>query len=81
MGGVTDEDLEAVCIEIYDIGNRVWQSPVQGWTDILERALIAYYWLDKQADGALPPTEQEAGPNQWAFRQIIDGVLTLRAWH
>ena len=26
MGGVTDEDLEAVCNEIYDISNRVWQS-------------------------------------------------------
>ena len=64
MGGVTDEDLEAVCNEIYDIGNRVWQSPVQGWTDILERALIASYWLDNRPNdrtgsrpkpGGLPP--------------------------
>ena len=63
MGGVTDEDLEAVCNEIYDIGNRVWRSPVQGWTDILERALIASYWLDKQAERPNRKPAQTSGPS------------------
>ena len=39
----TDADLDAVCNEICDIGDQVWASPVQGWTDIIERALVAHY--------------------------------------
>lgn len=43
MEAFTDADLDAVCNEICDIGDQVWASPVQGWTDIIERALVAHY--------------------------------------
>jgi hypothetical protein len=39
---VSFADLHAVCDEIHDIGDQVLASPVQGWTDILERALVTH---------------------------------------
>lgn len=63
--GNSDADLDAVCDEIHDIGKRVWASPVQDWTDILERALVAHYWF----------REEHESPDIVAARELIAAVL------
>jgi hypothetical protein len=70
----TDDDVNEICTEIHAIGDVVCQSPVHGPTDIVERALVAYYWLDRVSPWNLPP-EDEVGADQLAFRKLIDGVL------
>jgi hypothetical protein len=62
----TDADLDAVCDELHDIGDQVWASPIQGWTDIIERALVTHYWFRD---------EKETSPDIVAARGLISAVL------
>jgi hypothetical protein len=62
----TDADLNAVCDEINDIGDQVWASPVQAWTDIIERALVTHYWFRD---------EESKSPDIIAARGLVSAVL------
>jgi len=66
----TDADLDVVCNEIYDIGDQVWASPVQGWTDILERALVTHYWFRD---------EESKSPDIVAARGLVSGAYQTGA--
>jgi hypothetical protein len=52
--------------EIYNIGDQVWASPVQGWTDLLERALVTHYWFRD---------EETKSPDIVAARGLVSAVL------
>ena len=62
----TDADLNAVCDEIYEIGDQVWASPVQDWTDIVERALVSHCWFRD---------EETKSPDILAARGLVSAVL------
>lgn len=59
--------------ELGEISARVWASPVQSKTDILERALIAHYWCAEGPNHEL--VWDEADGRDQAIFHLITSVL------
>jgi hypothetical protein len=71
-------EFAVVLTEIEALATDIWSSPVQGWSDIVERALVAHHYhadgLGENGDNVFVEWEG-TGPAELSVQKLVEAVL------